>query len=390
MGDLPEKELGGKTPLEAAFTPNMDKMAKFGVTGLMDVLEKGITPTSDLGHLALFGYEFKKKPIGRGPIEALGIKMNLNMGDVAFRGNMSTVDGQLNILDRRAGRIKNASELAKSIDRMEIQGIRFFVKAGTSHRAAIVMHGPGLSDKVSDSDPHREGAKVQKVRPLDGSREAAFTALALNKFLEKTHKILDKHSANTERTKKGLPPANFVLTRGAGQMKKFKRFNEMHGLSACCIAGGGLYKGIAALAGMDIIEVPGATGTPDTDIVAKISRAVKEVNGNYDFVFVHIKGPDVFGHDGDCTGKKEFIEKIDAALGPLLSLDGAIIAVTADHSTPCSNKDHSPDPVPLLAWGSGVNSDSVEHFSERDCAKGGLGRMPGKKLIGMLLGLSKK
>ncbi len=391
MGDLPSKELNKKTPLEAAKTPNMDKMAKNGFTGIMNVLEKGIIPSSDRGHLALFGYEFKKNYIGRGPIEALGIKMHLKHGDVAFRGNMATVDQEWKILDRRAGRIKNVKKLAKSLNGMKIRGIHFSVKAGTSHRVAIVMHGPGLSAKVSDSDPHKEGKKVQKVKPLNKTKKAIFTAEVLNEFLEKAHKKLLKHPLNKERIKKGLPPANFVLTRGAGQMKKLKSFKEKHHLKACCIAGGGLYKGVAALVGMKVIEVKGATGTPNTNIKAKIARAIKEINSNCNFVFVHIKGTDIFGHDGDCKGKKKFIEKIDAAIKPLLSLNNTTIALTADHSTPCSKKDHSADPVPVVIWRKGLflGNEKIKHFNERECIKGNLGRIQGIKLMQEIKRISK-
>ncbi len=388
MGDLPCRELAGKTPLEAAKTPNLDRLAAEGITGIMDVLGKGLTPSSDRGHLALFGYDFKKIRVGRGPIEALGIKMNLKHGDVAFRGNLGTVDRERRILDRRAGRIKNAVKLAKALNGMRIQGIQFLVKAGTSHRVAIVMRGPGLSEKVSDSDPHEEGKKALKVKATDRSGKAEFTASVLNEFLEKAHSILSKHPLNAERKRRGLPEANFVLTRGAGAMKKVRSFREKYGLNACCIAGGGLYKGVAALVGMKVIDVRGATGTPQTNIKGKISRAVKELKGKHDFVFVHIKGTDVFGHDGDAPAKKRFIERIDAELKPLLALEDAIVIVTADHSTPCSKKDHSSDPVPLLLWGKGIKADSVQRFGERECGKGSIGRIRGIELMGKVLSIA--
>ncbi len=387
MGDLPENSLGGKTPLEAAQTPNMDSLAEKGKTGVMHVLKKGVIPTSDKAHLTLFGYDLKKHYPGRGPFEALGLGMNLKHGDIAFRCNFGTVDSKMKILDRRAGRIKNVSKLAERLNNMKIRGIRFLVKPGTSHRAALVMRGNGLSERVSDGDPHREGLKVQEIKPLDKSREAAFTAEVLNEFLEKAHKILDRHFLNVKRRKNGLLPANYLLLRGAGQMRKVPSVKERFGLRACCIAGAGLYKGVAAFAGMKVLKVRGATGRPDTNIKAKISRALKELK-EYDFVFVHIKGCDVFGHDGDCQGKTKFIEKIDRALKPLPSLNETLVAITADHSTPCSHKAHSADPVPVLLWGKGLKADSVERFGEHPCRKGSLGVLNGKNFMKLLLSVA--
>lgn len=384
MSGLPCPKLNNKTPLEAAKTPNMNKMAEFGKTGIMHVLGKGIIPSSDKAHLVLFGYDLKKHYVGRGPIEALGLGINLKHGDIAFRCNFGTVDQNLKIIDRRAGRIENNAELAKKLDNLQIKGIRFLVKPGTSHRAAVIMRSSGLSEKVSDGDPHKEGLKAQKIKPLDKSKEAKFTAEALNEFLEKAHKILDKHSLNAERKRRGLLPANYLLLRGAGKMKKVPALKERFGLSACCIAGAGLYKGVARFVGMRVLKVRGATGTPKTNIKAKISRALKELK-KYDYVFVHIKGCDVFGHDGDAIGKKEFIEKIDRELKPILKLKNTLIVITADHSTPCSHKDHSAHPVPVLFYGSGLKADSVKEFGERACRKGALGVMLGKNLMKLML-----
>lgn len=385
MGDLPVKAFGGKTPLEAARTPNMDLMARKGQTGIMHVLKKGVIPTSDKAHLTLFGYDLKKHYPGRGPFEALGLGINLKHGDIAFRCNFGTVDSKMKIVDRRAGRIKNVSKLAEKLDNMKIRGIRFLVKPGTSHRAAVVMRGTGLSEKVSNGDPHKAGLKVKKIRPMDKSREAKFTAGVLNEFLEKAHKILDNDLVNVKRRKKGLLPANYLLLRGAGRMKSVPSLRERFGLNACCIAGAGLYKGVARFVGMKVLKVKGATGRPDTSVKAKISRALMELK-KYDYVFVHVKGCDVFGHDGNAIGKKEFIEKIDRALTPLLSLDKTLVAITADHSTPCSHKAHSADPVPVLLWEKTLKPDSVEEFGEHPCRKGSLGVLQGKKFMALLLG----
>ncbi|MEM0360181.1 MAG: 2,3-bisphosphoglycerate-independent phosphoglycerate mutase [Candidatus Diapherotrites archaeon] len=389
LGDLPSQELGGKTPLEAAKKPNLDKMARKGRTGIMQVLGKGVIPESDSAHLTLFGYDLKKHYVGRGPFEALGLGINLKHGDIAFRSNFATVDSDLRITDRRAGRIENCSELAKKLNNMHIRGVHFLVKPGTEHRATVVLSGNGLSEKISDGDPHNTGEKALKILPLDKSREARFTAEVLNEFLEKAHKILDNHPLNLERKEKGLPTANYLLLRGAGKMKKAPSIKERFGLRACCIAGAGLYKGVAAFVGMEIIEVSGATGTPQTNINAKISRAIRELE-NFDYVFVHIKGCDVFGHDGKCIEKKQFIEKIDTALEPLLELKNTLVVITADHSTPCSKKNHSADPVPVLFFGNQIKPDKTNCFGENSCRKGALGIIQGKNLMKLMLKEAKR
>jgi len=388
MGDLPSKKLNGKTPLEAAETPNLDKMAELGQTGLMHVLKPGVIPHSDEAHLTLFGYDLKKHYIGRGPFEAFGLGMHLKHGDIAFRCNFGTVSKGM-VVDRRAGRIENVAELCKKLDNLKINGVQFLVKPGTSHRAAVVMRGKGLSDKICDSDPNKEGAKAEKVKARDKSKQAKFTADTLNEFLKKTHEILEAHPVNLARKKKGLKPANYLLLRGAGKMKQVPDIKKRFGLKAVCIAGAGLYKGVAAFVGMKILKVKGATGTPKTSVKAKIDRAIKELKSN-DLVFVHVKGCDVFGHDGNCAGKKKFIEKIDKALKPLIGIENVLVAITADHSTPCSRKDHSKDPVPVLFYGSMIKADSTDKFSEKKAKKGKLGVLHGKKFMKLMLKMTGK
>jgi len=384
MGGLPSKKLNGKTPLEAAKTPNLDKMAELGQVGLMHVLEPGRIPHSDEAHLTLFGYDLRKHYVGRGPFEAFGLGMHLKHGDIAFRCNFGTVSRELKLLDRRAGRIENTAELCRKLNNLKVNGVKFIVKPGTSHRAAVVMRGKGLSDKICDSDPHRTGVSARRVKPSDKSKQAKFTAVTLNEFLRKTHELLEAHPVNQARKKKGLKPANYLLLRGAGKMKTVPSIRKRFGLKAVCIAGTGLYKGIAEFVGMKILNVRGATGTANTSVKAKIARALKELKSN-DLVFVHVKGCDLFGHDGDCVGKKKFIEKIDRALKPLIGIENTLVAVTADHSTPCTRKDHSKDPVPVLFYGSMIAAGPVSGFSERKAGKGRLGVLHGKKFMKLML-----
>ncbi|MBI3026475.1 2,3-bisphosphoglycerate-independent phosphoglycerate mutase [Candidatus Woesearchaeota archaeon] len=398
MGDLLEKELGDNTPLQAASTPNMDRLAKKGISGIVHVLGKGVRPNSDEAHLTLFGYDLKKDYPGRGPIEAAGLGIKLKHGDVAIRANLATIDKQLRVKDRRAGRIEDTLPFTKELDGIKINNVKFLVKSGTGYRVVIVMRGRGLSDKISNSDVHYVTEekviedwldhKVNTIKPLNNSKEAKFTADALQKFLEKSHEILEKNPLNGKREQYGKLRANYFLTRGPGYYKKLKSFKERYNLRACCIAGAGLYKGLGAISGMDLIYVQGATGLPDTNVKAKIEAAKKQI-AKYDFVFVHIKPTDIYGENGDCNGKKDFIEKIDKAIDNLEKAN-AVVVITADHSTPCSHKDHSADPVPILISGSNIKPDRVERFNEIDCKKGSLGQLNGSEVMRKVIEIANK
>jgi len=373
----------------------MDRMAKNGICGLMYVLGKGRRPNSDEAHLVLFGYDLEKDYPGRGPIETAGTGIVLEDGDVAIRGNLATVDNDLKVIDRRAGRISDGNPFVSELNGIEINGIKFIVKAGTEHRVIIVMRGKGLSDKITNSDVHYvtedkvvedwEGSVVNKIIPLDDSKEAKFTAFVLQEFLNKSHEILEKNPLNVEKEKNNELKANYLLTRGPGYYRKLKTFKEMFGINSACIAGAGLYKGLGVMAGMDLITVPGATGTASTDVKAKIEYA-KQALAKYDFIFVHIKPTDIFGENGECQKKKDFIEKIDSAVGDLDST-GAVIAITADHSTPCSHKDHSTDPVPVFISGGTAHADGNGKFGESSCKNGSLGEIEGKDFMKLFLSI---
>ena len=382
LGDRPCEKLEWQTPLEAAFTPNLNHLAKEGICGMCSPLEFAVAPESGPAHFELFGYSpFEKFYPGRGIIEALGTGIKLKENDIAFRVNFATLK-KGKIVDRRAGRIKNVKPFEKDLS-MELRGVKFILKAGTEHRAALILRGSNLSHKLSDSDPRKINKPPKEVRALD--KEAEFTAEILNEYIEKACKILSNHRINKIRRKKNLPEANCILLRGAGKFKKVESFKKRYGLRACCIAGAGLYKGFGKFIGMDLINVKGATGSKDTSIKAKFIAAKRALR-KYDFVWVHIKGTDLYGHDGDCIGKKKFIEKVDEALGILTDVK-ALKVITGDHSTPCSLKEHSGDDVPILFHGVGVRRDKVSSFGERECANGGLQRIRGKDIIQEILNL---
>lgn len=384
LGDRPVSVLNGKTPLEAAVKPNLDALAARGMVGLVHTVGVGIRPGSDVAHLGLLGYDPHKYYCGRGPFEAAGYGLDLAPGDVAMRGNFGTVDKDMVITDRRAGRIDDASELVKAFDGMEIDGVKILLKAGVGHRVAVVFRGPGLDSGITEPDPHRTGVKVREAEPVGGGPAARATAGIVNRFIRKTREILSGQPLNAKRMEMGLPPANIILLRGPGMLAKFPPFADRFGMKAACVAGAGLYKGISRLLGFDIISVPGATGKPDTDVSAKVQAALTAF-GTHQFVFLHLKGTDVLAEDKNPLGKKEFIEKADKAFGLLMDRKDMLIAVTGDHSTASALGMHTADPVPLLISGTDIRTDRCGSFGETGCAAGSLGHIMGVNLMPVLI-----
>lgn len=385
LGDRPITELGHKTPLEAAPKPNLDWFAANGMNGLLEPIGPGVRPGSDTSHLALFGYDPVEVYTGRGPFEAAGVGLELQKGDVAFRSNFASVDENLVLTDRRAGRIKEGTaELAKSLDGMRIGRVRVLFKEGTEHRAALVFRGKGLSAAVSDTDPHEEGQRILTSKPTNGKGKN--TAKVLNLFTRKAYEILKDHPVNKARVAKGLPPANMVVCRGGGVAPDIEPVSKKYELKAAGIAGVALIKGMFRATGMDVIEVQGATGGLDTDMVAKAEAALMALT-TYDLVVVNVKAADLCGHDGKPSEKIKVIERADVMMGHLKAHlpQDVVVAITADHSTPCTLKDHSGDPVPVTIFGDGVRVDEVPHFDERSVARGSLGRMRGQDLMPILL-----
>ncbi|MBI2079909.1 2,3-bisphosphoglycerate-independent phosphoglycerate mutase [Candidatus Micrarchaeota archaeon] len=378
LGDLPP------TPLQNANLPNFDKLASGGITGLMSTIDRGITPGSDVSHLQIFGYDPHGFYPGRGPLEALGLGIELKEGDIAFRANFATVNPKFEILDRRAGRIdtNSAKSLEKEVN-MKIDAIEVLFKSSVEHRGALVLRGKNLSHEISDTDPHGSGS-VLNSKSLTKSSSAKKTAEILNKFTKEVYKKLNGNSLNKKRTEQKLPPANIVLLRGAGQFKTVPTIQEKFGISVACVAGGALYKGIAKYVGMNVVAVPGATATKDTNLKAK-GQAVLQALKSHDLVFLHVKACDSFGHDGNFEGKKAMLERIDRELLPVLMNSGAYVIITGDHSTPCIRKNHSGHEVPILIYGKGERSDSVQKFDEISCMNGGLGHIKGKDLMNIII-----
>ncbi|MEM1742857.1 MAG: hypothetical protein QXK95_02705, partial [Nitrososphaerota archaeon] len=313
----------------------------------------------------------------------------LKNGEVALRCNLATVNQEGVVVDRRAGRIstEEARILAEALKDIKLEDAETIFLSTVEHRGVLVLRGEKLSRMVSDVDTHELGVKIPEPRPLEDSEEARRTARILKEFIEKARKILEEHPLNIERASRGLKPANIILPRGAGTLPNIKPIGEMWNIKAAAIAGGALYKGVAKALGFDIINVPGATGTVNTNLKGKVEYTINALK-NYDLVFLHIKATDTVSHDKDPLKKKEVIEWISRELHPLLEIvreKEYYLVLTADHTTPSEIGDHRGDPVPLAIMGPAVRRDWVERYDELACARGGLGRIRGIDLMRILM-----
>ena len=393
MADRPITELNNQTPLQAAKTPNMDKMAENGITGIMDPIKPGIIPGSDTAHLSILGYNPYEVYTGRGPFEASGVGLEVIPGDIGFRCNFSTSDDNGIITDRRAGRIRDGTaDIVEVLNTMTIEGyedVKIIFKESTGHRAVLVLRGENLSDKVTDADPKVEGNKPKTVKPTDDSEEAARTADLLNKIVQESYNMIKDHPVNVERINNNEPPANIIIPRGAGAVPDVESINDKYEVNSACIAETGLIMGIGRFAGMDIIEMDDVTGGVDTNLDNIIDTILDQVNNSeHDFFLINIDGADEAGHDGNYEEKTEFIEKVDeVVMSKLLDLEDVVLFLTADHSTPVSVMNHSGDPVPILIYGPNIRVDDVKEYHEFATYKGGLCRIRGSDVMNIIMDL---
>jgi len=415
LGDTPIKELGNKTPLEAALTPNMDKLAQMGQSGVVYTVAKGVAPESDIAVISLLGYDAHKYYTGRGPLESFAEGLKVQDGNVAFRVNFATVaDDGRTIKDRRVGRNLTSDEatlLAKEINaKVTLTNATFEFKNTIGHRGILViraMHAQ-LSAWITNTDPayDREGVfglakekfdpMVAECKPMPGyenSKPAQEAAALLNEFTLKSHQVLQEAAINKKRIADGKVPANVILSRDAGDhLPKFPPMSEYYKVRFGSFVEMPVEKGIALLTGISIVDVPSNTGHPDVDYAIWAKIALQKIS-EFDGLYIHIKGPDEPGHDGDFNKKKASIEAIDKCffgnLLPSLKLKDCIVVVTADHSTPCKLKAHSADPAPLVISGDNIKPDGTLSFSEKACHEGSLGEIIGKDLMGLLIKLAK-
>ncbi len=362
LGGLP-MEPGGPTELEAAHTPNLDALAAESICGLSVPIAPGVTPGSGPAHLALFGYDPLRYEIGRGVLEACGIGFPLGPDDVAARGNFCTVDENGLITDRRAGRIPTAkgADLCQILRAIQLPDVETFVEPVKDYRFVLVLRGEGLSGGLTETDPQQLGVPPRKVEAL--IPEAQPTAELLNQWIAQARELLaDQH------------PANMVLLRGPDKTPLLPGMAEVYGLKAAAIASYPMYRGVAKLVGMDILE----TGETVEEEVATLTAYWAE----YDFFFVHVKKTDTAGEDGDFARKAAVIEHVDEVVIPVVvSLQPDVLIVTGDHSTPALLRSHSWHPVPTLLRSKYCRPDPVQTFGERACMGGGLGVFPATDLM---------
>lgn len=366
LGGLP-RDPGGKTELETACTPNLDALASRSALGLTVPAGPGITVGSGPGHLAIFGYDPIQYEIGRGALEALGVDFELGVDDVAARGNFCTLDKAGVIVDRRAGRLPTdaACALLDVLQTIKIDGLELFLRPVKEHRFAFVMRGPGLADALTDTDPQKTGVKPLPVQALQPSAEAA--ARAANRFIEEARCLLA-----------GTQPANMVMLRGFASLPRIPTFEERYGLHAAAIALHGMYRGVARLAGMEVLSIRGQT-------VEAEFATLEECWQDFDFFYLHVKKTDTCGESGNFDGKVKAIEEVDALIPRLLSLDPDVIFVGGDHSSPAVLQSHSWHPVPALLFGKHIRPDGIPEFGEHACLRGSLGVVPATHIMPLAL-----
>jgi len=414
VGDRPHPDTGGRSPVEAASTPNLDRLAGIGRVGQIVVVGEGVAPESDAGVFALLGYDPVLDSPGRGILEALGVELPLVPEDVALRLNFATVDGDGSVLDARVGRSLATSEavdLAKAITSANLladQGIRAEVRATVGHRGVLWLHpepGGRLSPEVSNADPfyekrggmgqarRPERPTILRVEPLDGSSEAARTARALNILVARVGPVLAGTRVNARRAMGGKKIANGLLFRNAGALPAHPppSFESKYGLRGAALTEMPVERGIARVLGLGDRYVGPMTGDRDAGYRER-AEVTRSLIREYPFVYVHLKGPDEPGHDGNARLKQEVVESIDRSyFGPFLEgldLAAVRIGVTADHATPAILKGHSDDPVPFLLAGRGIptrGSGAPVKFGETEAARGPLGTRPGADVLRLLL-----
>jgi len=401
VGDLPHPDLAGKTPLEAATTRNMDALAKNGIMGQVISVGKGIAPESDIAVFNMLGYKFQHSDYaGRGVIEAIGIGVDFKDGDLALRGNFATLDNEGKIIDRRAGRKierEDTEEISKEIEkkiRFSNHNTSVVIAPTVGHRVIVRLRdSKPLSSEISNTDPAyarvdgmgiakavSDFMKIEKCIPLEQTKKAIDAANLVNEFTDQSLEIMKKSDVNKRRSQKNKKLLNSILLRDAGnKYPNVKPINDLHSMNFSCIVDMPVEVGISNILKMRMFNAGGLT---DYEEKAKVAaQAMTTENA----IYVHLKGPDEFGHDGDAIGKMKNIEEIDKRFfGTLLEhIDVSKVAVmiSADHSTPSIYKGHSADPVPVLISGDMITNDDTQRFTETESKKGAIGLIEGAQVV---------
>ncbi len=372
LGDIPNPAFASQTPLEAAQKPNIDRLARSGsILGRIIPVEIGVTPGSGPGHLSLFGYDPVASEIGRGVLEVLGLDMDLQDGDLASRANFCTVKEGI-VTDRRAGRIatEETERLCALISTSipEVNGVQVIVKPGKSHRFALIFRGKGLSEEITDADPHKDNKPFVYTKAK--SANGTFASQVVNTFMERVLDLL-----------KGEKMANGALLRGFSQKPDITPFSQKYGVKALAIATYPMYRGIAKVLGMDIKGVP-----KDYSESLKI---LKENYNDYQFFFFHVKETDLAGEDGNFPEKVQAIEMVDNMFSEIAGLNPRVLVITGDHSTPCPLKGHGWQPVPLMLVTQTGETDNLS-FHEKHCLQGSIGTIYSKQLMALALAHASK
>jgi 2,3-bisphosphoglycerate-independent phosphoglycerate mutase len=358
----------GKTALEKASTPNLDRLAEEGTLGQTIPIRYGITPGSGPAHLALFGYEPLEYVIGRGALSASGVNLVVKAGDIAARGNLCTLDKKGNVIDRRAGRIshQDSAPIIELLNNVQIPGVEVEVRQVKEYRFVIVMRGAGLHPALNDTDPQETGILPLQVQAQNPDAEK--TAELMRTWIEAAYKVLADQ-----------PVANGFLLRGFATDPGLPSYEDAYELEAACIAEYPMYKGVSRLVGMDVIKVEGEGPAAEF-------RTAQTHWNEHDFFFIHVKKTDSYGEDGNLDGKAKIIEDVDQALPILLDLNPDVLIITGDHSTPSLLKSHSWHPVPFLLWAPKTHRTDLENsFTERNCARGGLGTFQAVETMSLAL-----
>ncbi|MDW0172206.1 MAG: alkaline phosphatase family protein [Nitrososphaeraceae archaeon] len=406
IGDLPNPQLNGQTPLEAATTPNIDSLARKGKMGQVISVGKGISPQSDIAVFNMLGYNFEgKKYAGRGIVEIVGSDIDFRDGDLALRGNFATLDDN-KIIDRRAGRDITRQEASNICSFLE-QNLKFDdpdvsvkINPTISHRVIIKFrhNKKFLSDKITNTDPaygklngigiantNVENMEVQESQPEEDSESSKLSARIVNEFTRKSIVLMKEHPVNLARISNSKKPMNVILLRDAGNsVPHLQPINERFGISTSCLVDMPVEIGIAKIIGMDLFR------SQKIDDYQQKAKEVAEILNSYNLVYVHIKGPDEFGHDGDAFGKKSNIESIDENFfGMFLKYVTRqhVVVISGDHSTPCVKKSHTDDPIPLLVSGDGIKGDGSQRFTESWANKGSIGTLKGSEVIPSVLNM---